>query len=127
MEEMPQMKKILIAEDNDEVLTLYNIALKKRYHLINAKNGREAVNAYQKERPDLVLMDIKMPEMDGDEAIKEIKGMDPGARILAVTMYDDYTEEDLGVEVLKKGFKITDFPEIIERQIAKPGSPISSR
>jgi two-component system chemotaxis response regulator CheY len=47
-----------------------------------ARNGREAVEQYRAVQPDLVIMDITMPEMDGIAAVREIVGQDPGARIV---------------------------------------------
>lgn len=52
-----------------------------------AANGREAVRAFLSHRPDVVLMDIQMPEMDGIDAISEIRVAHPGARIVVLTTY----------------------------------------
>lgn len=54
-----------------------------------AANGREAVRRFELLRPDVVLMDLVMPEMDGIEAIQAIKAIDPGARVLAITSFSD--------------------------------------
>jgi YesN/AraC family two-component response regulator len=57
------------------------------YKIIEASNGKEAVELYKKEKPDLVLMDIMMPVMSGIDAVKEIKKIDPNAKIVAITAY----------------------------------------
>lgn len=64
---------ILIAEDVESNYKLLEIILKKEYELLWAKNGREAVDYALEHHPDAVLMDIKMPVMDGIEALKEIR------------------------------------------------------
>lgn len=66
-------KTILIAEDNDSNFMYLNILLRSKYHIIHAENGREAVEMAQSQHPDAILMDIKMPLMNGIEAIREIR------------------------------------------------------
>ena len=84
--------------------------------MIKAYNGKEAVKLYTEHRPDLTLMDIRMPEMQGDEAIDKIRDMDPEANIIAVTAYN-YSEEDLGVQVVRKGFSRVAFIELVEEAL----------
>lgn len=79
------MKKILIAEDNDSNYILMTYILKKRYEYDRARNGQEAVEMVKNGQFDLVLMDIKMPVMDGLEATKQIKQLDRDLPIIAVT------------------------------------------
>ena len=64
---------ILVAEDNASNYLLIEILLKHTYRLIHAQNGREAVAFFQSHHPQLILMDIKMPEMNGYEATSEIR------------------------------------------------------
>lgn len=79
------MKTILIAEDTDSNFLLLNIVLRKKYNLIRAYNGLEAVELYQSNKPDLILMDIKMPIMDGLEATREIRKTNSVVPIIALT------------------------------------------
>ena len=79
------MKKILIAEDNDSNYILMTYILKKYYQFERAKNGQEAVEMAEKNAYDLVLMDIKMPIMDGLEATKAIREKLPNLPIIALT------------------------------------------
>ena len=79
------MKKILIAEDNDSNYILMTYILKKYYQFERAKNGQEAVEMADKNAYDLVLMDIKMPIMDGLEATKAIRAALPDLPIIALT------------------------------------------
>ena len=79
------MKRILVAEDNDSNYILMNYILKKHYEYFRAHNGQEAVELAESEKPDLILMDIKMPVMDGLEATRQIKAKMPDMPIIALT------------------------------------------
>jgi CheY-like chemotaxis protein len=79
------MKKVLVAEDNDSNYTLMNYVLKRHYEYFRARNGQEAVELTELEKPDLILMDIKMPVMDGLEAARLIKAKHPDLPIIALT------------------------------------------
>jgi CheY-like chemotaxis protein len=106
-------KRLLVAEDEEDLLTIYRLMLGDAYEVVEAQNGRQAVELWHQVRPDLVLMDIQMPVMSGDAAIREILGADPDANILAVTAYR-YTQEELGVPVLSKGFGPAEFLSAVE-------------
>ncbi|MBR1388057.1 MAG: response regulator [Prevotella sp.] len=79
------MKKILVAEDNDSNFILMTYILKRFYEFERARNGKEAVEMVEKGGFDIVLMDIKMPIMDGLEATKAIKERHPDLPIVALT------------------------------------------
>ena len=79
------MKKVLVAEDNDSNYMLMNYVLKRHYEYFRARNGQEAVELTESEKPDLILMDIKMPVMDGLEAARLIKAKHPDLPIIALT------------------------------------------
>ena len=68
------MKKILIADDRSEVVELVKVTLEgEGYRTIDASDGREALEKIRKEKPDLILLDIIMPKMDGFEVLSEAK------------------------------------------------------
>jgi CheY-like chemotaxis protein len=79
------MKRILVAEDNDSNYLLMTFILKGHYEYFRAINGQEAVDKATTEHPDLILMDLKMPKMDGLAATKQIKSMLPHIPIVALT------------------------------------------
>ena len=81
------MKKVLVAEDNDSNFILMTYILKKYYAFDRAKNGKEAVDMVESGTYDMVLMDIKMPIMDGLEATKAIRENHPDLPIVALTAH----------------------------------------
>ncbi|MGL5682992.1 MAG: ATP-binding protein [Marinifilaceae bacterium] len=91
-------KLILIAEDTMSNFILFETILKENYRLIHAVDGVEAVDLFYKHKPDLVLMDIKMPKMDGIEATQIIRRSDMQTPIIAVTAHA-FMEND---EVMRK-------------------------
>jgi len=93
------MKKILIAEDNDSNFVLMSYILKKYYQFERARNGQEAVEMVDKNQYDIVLMDIKMPIMDGLEATKAIKEKHPDLPIVALTANAFDSDRQLAMEV----------------------------
>ena len=83
-------KRILIVEDQEDNRTILRDALSTvGYELIEALNGKDGVRLAQSERPDLILMDIQLPEMDGYEATQQIKSIAElkTIPIIAVTSY----------------------------------------
>lgn len=82
------LKKVtlLIAEDNESNYILIR-AILKEYDLLHARNGNEAIRLYREHHPDLILMDLKMPDMDGYEATAEIRKEDSDIPIIAVTAF----------------------------------------
>ncbi len=108
--------KILVAEDYEPLVELYNAWLKDNYEVIPAYNGQEVVDRFKEHRPDLTVIDIRMPLKSGDQAIKEIFEVEPKANIVAVATYP-IAEDVLGVEVVRKGFKKDEFLHLVKRKI----------
>ena len=95
---------ILIAEDVESNYKLLEIILKKEYELLWAKNGREAVDYALEHHPDAVLMDIKMPVMDGIEALKEIRRHTTQLPVIMQTAYAFDTDRRIAEEAGCNGF-----------------------
>jgi len=67
-------QKILLVDDDPDILEFLSYNLKKEnYKISTAQNGRQAIDSVKKEKPDLILMDVMMPQMDGIEACEEIR------------------------------------------------------
>jgi CheY-like chemotaxis protein len=82
--------KLLIVEDNDQMRRMIvNIVRGLAEHTYECCDGAEALSAYAMHRPDWVLMDVRMKEMDGISATRQIKASYPEANIMIVTDYDD--------------------------------------
>ena len=92
---------ILVAEDNASNYKLFESILKYDYHLIHAWDGMEAVEMFRKHNPQIVLMDINMPVMDGYEATREIRKYSAKIPIIAVTAFAYASDEQ---KVMESGF-----------------------
>ncbi len=79
------MKRVLVAEDNDSNWMLMTYVLKKDYEPVRACNGKEAVDMALTGDYALVVMDLKMPVLDGLEATRQIKAAMPNLPIIALT------------------------------------------
>lgn len=86
-QETVSLKTVLIAEDTDSNYILTKAILGKEYHLERAKDGMEAVNMFVEINPDIILMDMKMPNLDGLDATKIIRELSPGVPIIALTAF----------------------------------------
>ncbi len=101
--------KVLVVDDDESIREIIKVMLKD-YEIIEATNGYEAIRIYESMRPDLVLMDVSMPQMDGVEATKEILKIDPKAIIIGLTAF----ARSRGKEMLEAGVK-----EVIEKPFTR--------
>lgn len=97
-------KKILICDDAMFMRTiLKGLLVDNGYEVVGeAENGRMAVEKFNQLKPDLILMDITMPEMDGIEALKKIKEADPNATII---MCSAMGQQAMVIEAIQSGAK----------------------
>ena len=81
------LKTVLVVEDEESNYELIRIVLQKRYNLLHAHNGIEAVTMNEEEHPDIILMDVRMPEMDGLDATRIIKEVNNKVPIIILSAY----------------------------------------
>lgn len=94
--------KILVVDDEQDVLDLFrDLFTKQDYQVKCALSGKSALEMIDKGRPDVVLLDIKMPEMDGIQALEKIKKKDPSIEVVMLTAYG--YEDKLINESMQKG------------------------
>jgi PAS domain S-box-containing protein len=95
------MNKILLIDDEPDILRVLGISLKADgYEVIPALNGAEGLEAFSREKPPIVITDIKMPGMDGIEVLEKIKELDPDTEVIIITGHGDI---DNAIESLKYG------------------------
>jgi DNA-binding NarL/FixJ family response regulator len=101
----PQRSTVLVVDDHallrTGVANIINLEPDLRV-VAEAENGHQALEAYARHRPDVTLLDLRMPEMEGVEAVRQIRALDPAARVIVLTTYD--TDHDIA-RALKAGAK----------------------
>lgn len=125
---MNDPKMVLLVEDNEDNLIVYRTILNHvGYHVIEARDGEEGVSRARQDRPDLILMDVSLPKIDGWEATRRIKG-DPETAdipIIAVTAHALDDDRQKAIEVgcdgyLAKPVAPRRVVEEVERFIGQP-------
>jgi len=119
------MKRILVVEDNEKNMYLISFILKKNnYEVIEARNGKDGVKLAIKEKPDLIIMDIQLPDVDGMEATKKIKESEEAGNIpiIAFTSYAMAGDREKAlsagfVEYIEKPINLKAFIADIEKHL----------
>lgn len=114
---IPMRKTILVVEDDEPVrISLVDIMQHVGYHVVSANNGREGLEAFHRVVPDLVMLDLSMPEMSGHELLKEIRKVNTEIKILVCTGYAmDGEDFGQGTMILNKPFIVADLVKAIEQ------------
>lgn len=116
-------KKLLIVDDQFGIRALLHEVFKQEgYATFQAENGKNALEIVGKENPDLVLLDMKIPGMDGLEILKEIKVNAPGTKVIMMTAYGelDMISEASNLGALRhftKPFDIDELKEEVNKQL----------
>ena len=120
--DMNKAPLILVAEDEDSNYELVKIVLQKRYRLMRAHNGIEAVTMCDDEHPALVLMDARMPDMNGLDATRIIKEVNHDIPIVMLSAYafDENIREDKEAgcdEFMAKPFRVEDLLDMVHKYV----------
>lgn len=111
-------KKVMLVDDTKFMrMMLANILKPKGFEIVaEASDGLEAIEAYKKHKPDLVTMDIVMPNMEGIEAVKNIVAEDSSANIIMVTAVGQETKVKEAIQAGAKGYIVKPFqaPQVLE-------------
>ncbi len=119
-----KLKLVLVAEDEECNYELVKNVLANRYRVIRARNGVEAVTMNEDENPDLVLMDIRMPDMDGIDATRIIKEVNPNVPVIALSAYALTDSIKMAKEAgcddfIAKPFKVDEFLRTLEHYTSR--------
>jgi two-component system alkaline phosphatase synthesis response regulator PhoP/two-component system response regulator VicR len=127
-------KKILAVDDERHIVRLVQINLQKEgYEVVTAGNGREALEKVASEKPDLIVMDVMMPEMDGFEALEKLKANPETAQIPIIMLTAKAQDADVfsgwqkGADLyLTKPFNPSELLTFVKRIFANQSSTESS-
>ncbi|MFD0960683.1 response regulator [Paenibacillus chungangensis] len=123
-----EKKKVLIVDDQNGIrILLLEVFSSEGYNTYQASNGKLALEIVKRESPDLVLLDMKIPGMDGLEILKHVKAIDSSIKVIMMTAYGelDMIKEatDLGALMhFTKPFDIDELRMEVNRQLKSGGS-----
>jgi DNA-binding response OmpR family regulator len=126
------MSTILLVDDERLICDLLRSVLSRHGHdILTASNGREGIELFKKHRPRYTLLDLRMPEMNGIEVLKHIRGIDPQAAVMVLTAWgSDALEQQarqLGVvDFLSKGLSLDALVEAMERTLPRSAQEASA-
>ncbi len=116
------MKKILLVDDEEGIQMLYREELEDEgYEVISAYTGEEGLEKFKTESPDLVILDIQMPGMNGIETLRQMKMENPQLPVILSTAYNEY-KQDLGAwasdEYVVKSSNINELKEAVRKHLS---------
>lgn len=105
------MKKILVIDDDETLRDVYSLILEDTFEVHLAEDGQEGVEAFERVQPDLVFLDLKMPRMNGVQALKAIRAMDASTPVYIVTAFaKEFMDQLLEAQELGLEFQIANKP-----------------
>jgi len=121
---MDKRATILVVDDENGVRQSFNMVLKDDYHVLLASNGEEAMEIFKKNRIDLILQDIRLPDTDGISLLKKLKEIEPNTEIIMVTAVKQIQTAVKAIKIgayeyVIKPFVVDDVLSIIGRALEK--------
>ncbi len=116
-------KKILVVDDEESIHLLYKEELEEEgYEVLSALNGEDALKLFDEANPDLVILDINMPGMDGIEVLRQMKQKRPSVPVILSSAYPEY-KQDLASwasdDYIVKSFNLDDLKDSVKRHLQK--------
>lgn len=125
---MDKKRSLLIVEDEDAIRRAIVMKFNKAgFSVLEAKNGEEGLNVFIKERPDIILLDLVMPVMDGIEMLKKLRKCE-GGQDVPVIIFTNLTEAEKTAEglefgvrdyLVKSDWKLEDVVQIVRNKLGK--------
>ncbi len=119
---MKDKKTVLVVDDDFAIRELISMALEREYNIIKAESGKEALETLKSKKPDIVILDIMMPEIDGYEVCRRIKSSPETKEIPVIMLTAKHEMKDVGEaikanadEFITKPFE----PEFLKKRIAE--------
>ena len=122
------ISKILVIDDEESFRETIRLCLEdKSFNIITASSGEEGISLFEKERPDIVITDLKMPKMNGLDVLTHIKSLDKNVPIIMLTAFDDvpYTIEAMKIgayDFVSKPIKVDALKSLIARALSNRAS-----
>lgn len=125
---LAEKQKLLLIEDDRQIRQLYSLKFKKAgYEVSEAENGEDGLQLAEEKMPDLVVLDLKMPVMSGEEMLEKMRATDWGEAIPVIVLTNISRDEAprslayLGIEdyIVKAMFTPTQVLQVVERVLAK--------
>jgi len=128
----PGAARILVVDDELGPRESLRMLLKQAYQITTADSGRAALNMLAQVRPDVVILDIKMPEMDGLEVLRRVKRADPSIEVVMITAYASLETVKLALthgafEYLIKPFSRQDLEDVVRRALVRRQADLGAR
>ncbi len=113
------MKKLLLVDDEEAIQMVYREEFESEgYHVVSALNGQSGLDRFKEENPDLVILDIQMPGMNGVEVLRQMKMLNPSVPVILSSAYQEF-KRDLGTwasdEYVVKSGDLNDLKDTVRR------------
>ena len=121
------MARILVVDDEPMMLDLLHITLTRKGHaVLKADRGRKAIQLFRQDHPDLTILDLNLPDINGIDVLREIRSVEPHTPVIILTGAGREDLENqaraLGVtDFLRKGFSLHELGAALNRVLKQPG------